>query len=147
LFAVGLSVAIIVPFLIVAFTVNSVRDRLEGAMRQLKLVKYRTMGIESRPKKIWITSKFMTYYLWAPIFAVLSFLWRLTVALVEIAFELVKDFVVDLVQERIPKLLEKLKRKKGEGTHDPESQELNGGGDSIGNEKAVNEEVKGKSPE
>jgi hypothetical protein len=38
--------------------------------------------------KIGMTIKWATYYLWAPVFAVLGFLWELTAALVEIAFEL-----------------------------------------------------------
>lgn len=136
--------AIIVPFLVIAFTVNPIRGRIRDSARKLN---FAVMDIESRLMKIGITIKWVTYYLWAPIFAVLGFLWRLTAALVEIAFEIVKDFVVDLVQERIPKLREKLKRKKGAGTDDSESQEPNGGGDSNSNEKAVNEEVKDKSPE
>jgi hypothetical protein len=84
LFAVGLSVAIIVPFLIVAFTVNPVRDRIKGTRRHIK---YGTRDIESRLMKIGITIKWATYYLWAPVFAVRGFLWELTAALVEIAFE------------------------------------------------------------
>lgn len=123
---------------------NPIRGRIRDSARKLN---FAVMDIESRLIKIGITIKWVTYYLWAPVFAVLIFLWRLTAALVAIAFKLVKYFVVGLVQEGIPKLFEKLKRKRGAGTHDPESQELNGGGDLNGNEKAVNEEIKKKAPQ
>jgi hypothetical protein len=137
---VGLSVAIIFPFLIVAFTVNPVRDRVQGTRRHLK---YKTMGIESRPKKIWITSKYMTYYLWVPVYYVLGYLLKVIWVLAEFAFDFV-DLVIDLAKEKISRALKKFKRKK-KANPDEESQELNGGGDSSGNEKAVNMETKDKT--
>lgn len=73
----------------------------------------------------------------------LRFLIELTAALVVYAFEFVK--------ERIPKVLEKFKRKKKARSGDEESQGvINDGGNSNGNEKSakvVSGEVKDNSPE
>jgi hypothetical protein len=68
---VGLSVAIIFPFLIFALTVNGVRDIVHDRKRRLD---YDIMDVNSRLKKIWIVIMWVIHPMWHPIYSALLFL-------------------------------------------------------------------------
>jgi hypothetical protein len=148
---VSLSVAIIVPFLLLAFTVNGMRSKIRNSRRQLN---FGMLNVESKWKKSWIVVVWLTYYLWYPIYMVLWFLKELTEALLwEPLQKLVWNMATRSWKRKIPEsgnlpiATPALRRRSNQSVlDDPESQ-ANGSGSPSGKEKVATEEVNEKSAE
>ncbi|KAH8588879.1 hypothetical protein B0O99DRAFT_746454 [Bisporella sp. PMI_857] len=145
-FIFPLSVAIILPFLILAFTVNGMRDRIRNSKRHLDFV---LMDVRSRWRKLWIIFSWVTHPAWHPIFQVIAFIWDFVYWNIWDSFKDWVDDAVAWVKEGSLKLVERLqslKRKKGPGSDDPESREGKDGVDPSVNEKLVGEKLNDEPP-
>lgn len=100
------------PFLILAFTVNSMRDNVRASQRKLNYV---IMDIRNPAEKIWITTKWWTYPAWHPIY----WFFRIPAQFVTEMLENVLVGITDGFSE-LTSLLPSLKPERGT-TQDPES--------------------------
>jgi hypothetical protein len=145
---VSLSVAIIVPFLIIAFTVNDMREKARNSKRKLD---YRTRNITSRRKKLWFIIKqlvFLTLRLILTPFGYLlvwiiddawddfTHILKLLRGWIGAAFRFLRKGILKFIG-----LFLCLKRKKTDDNDDPESQELDHEGVIGVDEKAVGENI------
>lgn len=73
IYTVPLSVAIILPFLILAFTVNGVRERVRNSKRKLD---FELMDVENRWKRLWIIFKWVIRVLGTPFTRVKTIVWN-----------------------------------------------------------------------
>jgi len=115
-FIFSLSVAIILPFLIIAFTVNGIRKRIRAWKRELRYPTLASLERQSRRQKFIAKVKFVARPLWHPLY---SFLDDFKDWLIDDFW----DFILDMLQATF-KLLRKgvaalLKREKSNVPNDP----------------------------
>lgn len=70
--SVSLSVAIILPFLIIAFTVNGIRKKLRAWKRELRYPTVASLDRQSRWQKFIARAKFVARPLWHPLYSLID---------------------------------------------------------------------------
>jgi hypothetical protein len=96
--SVSLSVAIILPFLIIAFTVNGIRKRIRAWKRELRYPTVASLEKQSRWQKFIARVNFVTRPLWHPLYSFLDDLgfWEYILDILLATFKLLRKGVAAL---------------------------------------------------